>query len=318
MADGQRYTLISSDGHAGADLGGYKPYLASGFHDEFDAWAATFTRPWGEFDTELVDTDDEFIRIGRASFLSPYNWDSDKRLEHHERPGHRRPRCCSRTRCRPSTRPRSSSAWAPTTAEEYRLPLGRGARPTTAGWSTSAPRRRGGVPGWRRCSSATSTTRSPRCGGRRSRPEGRADPVRPHVPAGEPLRAPPRSVLGRVRRDRHAGAPARGGGGSAGDAGGPVRAAAAVGGHETYIFFSRGSGTSSSVGCSSGSPSCSSCSPRRRGVGGAAELQHARRRVPDGAHEGIVRRTRSTTARWRRCSLTPTEYFPATATSARR
>jgi hypothetical protein len=73
---------MSSDGHAGADVLDYKPYLAREFHDEFDDWAAGFTEPWAEYDRELIDTDDEFIRIGVASARSPYNWDSDQRAEH--------------------------------------------------------------------------------------------------------------------------------------------------------------------------------------------------------------------------------------------
>jgi predicted TIM-barrel fold metal-dependent hydrolase len=77
-----RYVLISSDGHAGADLWDYKPYLAREFHAEFDAWASEFVEPWADYDRELTDTDDEHIRIGVASALSPYNWDSEKRLEH--------------------------------------------------------------------------------------------------------------------------------------------------------------------------------------------------------------------------------------------
>jgi predicted TIM-barrel fold metal-dependent hydrolase len=43
-----RYLVISADGHAGADLLGYRPYLASKWHDEFDAWAASFVNPWGD------------------------------------------------------------------------------------------------------------------------------------------------------------------------------------------------------------------------------------------------------------------------------
>lgn len=77
-----RYVLISSDGHAGADLLDYKPYLERDLHGEFDSWAAGFTEPWAEYDQERTDTDDEFIRIGVASSCSPYNWDSDKRMEH--------------------------------------------------------------------------------------------------------------------------------------------------------------------------------------------------------------------------------------------
>jgi predicted TIM-barrel fold metal-dependent hydrolase len=59
-----RYTVISSDGHAGADLLGYRPYLESRYHDDFDAWAAEYTTPWKDL------TGDEASR----------NWDSGRRL----------------------------------------------------------------------------------------------------------------------------------------------------------------------------------------------------------------------------------------------
>ncbi len=82
-----RYVLISCDSHAGAQMHEYKAYLAEEFHDEFDAWAATFHDPWGDYDRELTDTDDEALRIGMASFESPYNWESALRLEHMDRDG---------------------------------------------------------------------------------------------------------------------------------------------------------------------------------------------------------------------------------------
>ena len=113
------YVLISSDGHAGADLRDYKPYLEREFHEDFDAWTETFVEPWGEYDKELVDTDDEFIRIGQASFLSPYNWDNAKRLEHMNDQG------IAGEVVLPNTVPpfypaAVISAWAPRTTEEYR------------------------------------------------------------------------------------------------------------------------------------------------------------------------------------------------------
>lgn len=43
-----RYLLISTDGHAGADLRAYRPYLASRWHDEFDRWADAYVNPWGD------------------------------------------------------------------------------------------------------------------------------------------------------------------------------------------------------------------------------------------------------------------------------
>jgi predicted TIM-barrel fold metal-dependent hydrolase len=112
--------LISSDGHVGADLLDYKPYLEHAFHDEFDAWSADFTEPWAEYDKEMADIDDEYIRIGQASFLSPYNWDSQKRLEHLDDQG------IAAEVCFPNTVPPFYptgviSAWAPLTDEEYRL-----------------------------------------------------------------------------------------------------------------------------------------------------------------------------------------------------
>jgi predicted TIM-barrel fold metal-dependent hydrolase len=78
---GQPYVLISCDAHAGAEVKGYKPYLEREFHEEFDAWAATFREPWSDLDVELAQ-DDPNLRVGVASFLSPYNWDNDKRIAH--------------------------------------------------------------------------------------------------------------------------------------------------------------------------------------------------------------------------------------------
>jgi predicted TIM-barrel fold metal-dependent hydrolase len=86
-ASGRPYVMISSDGHAGADLWDYKPYLAKEFRDEFDAWAEGFSEPWADYDNELSDLDDENIRIGVASASSVYNWDSAKRMEHLEDQG---------------------------------------------------------------------------------------------------------------------------------------------------------------------------------------------------------------------------------------
>ena len=64
MLAGDRYVVISSDGHAGADLADYRPYLASRHHDDFDAWAATFENPYAD----LSGPD------------GSRNWDSDRRL----------------------------------------------------------------------------------------------------------------------------------------------------------------------------------------------------------------------------------------------
>jgi predicted TIM-barrel fold metal-dependent hydrolase len=74
-AGSNRYTIISSDCHAGADLPDYKPYLESKWHDEFDAWADTYFDGWAD-----IDPDSEW-KAGVSSFMSPLNWDSNKRLE---------------------------------------------------------------------------------------------------------------------------------------------------------------------------------------------------------------------------------------------
>ena len=76
----RNYVLINSDGHAGASIADYRPYLASSMHAEFDAWAKDFHDPWADFDKELADTDDEGLRIGVSSASSPYNWESEERV----------------------------------------------------------------------------------------------------------------------------------------------------------------------------------------------------------------------------------------------
>jgi predicted TIM-barrel fold metal-dependent hydrolase len=58
-----RYIVISSDCHAGADLLDYKPYLEQRHHDDFDSWAAAYVNPFG--DLERPDAD--------------RNWNSERR-----------------------------------------------------------------------------------------------------------------------------------------------------------------------------------------------------------------------------------------------
>lgn len=60
----ERYTIISSDCHAGADLRDYKPYLESQYHEAFDAWADAYVNPYGD----LVRAD------------ADRNWDSGLRM----------------------------------------------------------------------------------------------------------------------------------------------------------------------------------------------------------------------------------------------
>jgi len=72
MADSDRYVLISTDCHAGADLRDYKPYLEQRWHAEFDEWADGYFDLWGDIDTESE------WKAGVSSYLSPLNWDSAK------------------------------------------------------------------------------------------------------------------------------------------------------------------------------------------------------------------------------------------------
>jgi hypothetical protein len=66
-----RYTVISADGHAGADIADYKPYLARRFHDEFDAWAAAYVNPFAD----LLEA------------TAYRNWDTERRLAETESDG---------------------------------------------------------------------------------------------------------------------------------------------------------------------------------------------------------------------------------------
>ncbi len=75
-----RYVVISADCHAGASLLEYKPYLSSRWHDEFDAWAATFANPYGD-QFERPDGP----RVSRRGV--EVNWDSDARLADLEEDG---------------------------------------------------------------------------------------------------------------------------------------------------------------------------------------------------------------------------------------
>ena len=59
-----RYVVISTDTHAGADLLDYKPYLPTRLHDDFDDWAKTYESP---FDDLIIAT-------------AKRNWDHELRM----------------------------------------------------------------------------------------------------------------------------------------------------------------------------------------------------------------------------------------------
>jgi predicted TIM-barrel fold metal-dependent hydrolase len=68
---GDRYIVISSDGHAGAQMEDYRNYLEKEWLDEFDDWATSYVNPF---------TDLRGVTAYR-------NWDSAKRLEELEDDG---------------------------------------------------------------------------------------------------------------------------------------------------------------------------------------------------------------------------------------
>ena len=84
MGAARHQVLISSDGHAGADLLDYKPYLERRWHDEFDAWAANFRDAWVEENDQDRPVNQ---RLGVASAGAPLNWDGPLRLEHLDEQG---------------------------------------------------------------------------------------------------------------------------------------------------------------------------------------------------------------------------------------
>ena len=142
------YVVISSDSHAGADLLDYKPYLESKWHDEFDAWAASYSNPWDFVDPRLdkpgFDFGETEVLTGAASWHSALSWDSPRRLLHMDEDG------VSAEVVFPNTAQPflSGSAFAGTGPTDRADCERRWAAcaPTTAGWSTSAPRHLSAAP----------------------------------------------------------------------------------------------------------------------------------------------------------------------------
>jgi predicted TIM-barrel fold metal-dependent hydrolase len=75
----QHQIVISTDGHCGADLWDYKPYLEQRYQEEFDGWARSFHDPWAD---ELDQDRPLNNRSGVASAAAPLNWDSQLRLDY--------------------------------------------------------------------------------------------------------------------------------------------------------------------------------------------------------------------------------------------
>lgn len=66
-----RYIVISADCHGGGELHQYRDYLPSGYHEEFDAWAATYEVPFEDLEGPDADR----------------NWSSSRRLREMEEDG---------------------------------------------------------------------------------------------------------------------------------------------------------------------------------------------------------------------------------------
>src|ERR1700685_3336361 len=66
-----RYIVISSDGHAGAEMLDYRDYLERRYLDEFDVWAKSYVNPYADL-------------RGDTSYR---NWDSAARLRELEADG---------------------------------------------------------------------------------------------------------------------------------------------------------------------------------------------------------------------------------------
>jgi predicted TIM-barrel fold metal-dependent hydrolase len=71
MADEDRYTIISADCHAGAEMHEYRQYLEQRYHEQFDDWVRDYAIPYADLMGE---------EGGR-------NWDSDRRLADMEADG---------------------------------------------------------------------------------------------------------------------------------------------------------------------------------------------------------------------------------------
>jgi predicted TIM-barrel fold metal-dependent hydrolase len=79
MAESHHQIVISTDGHCGADLWDYKPYLEARYHEQFDPWANGFHDAWAD---ELDQDRPVDRRSGVASAAAPVNWDTKLRLEY--------------------------------------------------------------------------------------------------------------------------------------------------------------------------------------------------------------------------------------------
>ena len=61
--NGDRYTIVSADCHAGGDIDDYRPYLPSRLHSDFDAWKQDYVNPFADLqDSKRVRNWDTAVR----------------------------------------------------------------------------------------------------------------------------------------------------------------------------------------------------------------------------------------------------------------
>lgn len=70
---GDRYVVISSDGHAGASMDAYREYLESSWYEEYDAWRAGYVSPWADH----MDTDSDDYKRNFDSSLRQRELEAD-------------------------------------------------------------------------------------------------------------------------------------------------------------------------------------------------------------------------------------------------
>jgi predicted TIM-barrel fold metal-dependent hydrolase len=124
-----RYVVISADGHAGAELRGYRPYLERDLLDEFDRWADSYVNPFGDLERPGANR----------------NWDSDVRNEALESDGVTGEVVYPNTV--PPFFPRSNLTASVPSAEDYRLRLAglRAHNRWLTDWCSRLPGRRAGI-----------------------------------------------------------------------------------------------------------------------------------------------------------------------------
>lgn len=114
-----RYTVISSDTHAGGSHAAYREYLDKKYVDDFDSWRAKYKNPFSDLG------DDRRLR----------NWDEDMRNSQHDQDG------VVGEVISPTPCPRSSRASCCSPGRRRLMSTSTGSRvsgPTTDGWPTSA------------------------------------------------------------------------------------------------------------------------------------------------------------------------------------